>query len=189
MPADFLIRGLFVFGPALFVLGQASLALLPPKRDVVIVPQLRTPPRHPLFDYSGPRVFFVTFSVWNQRRVFAKHLAAESMRDVIYRYRERHWYWLLSYCVMPDHVHLLLKLRSSDRSLSRVVATLKNESMKSLNRIGETLRWKYGYYDKIMRGNGAEFRIAHYITQNPVRAKMVSESSDYPFTGIVDRFW
>ena len=90
---------------------------------------------------------------------------------------------------MPDHVHMLLKLRTTDHTLSRVVATLKNESMKSLKRLGETFRWKYGYYDKILRGNDADLRIAHYITQNPVRAKMVDESGNYPFTGIVDRFW
>lgn len=155
----------------------------------MIVPQLRTPPRHPLVDYSGPRVFFITFCVWNQRRAFAEPAAAAAMRDVILRYRERQWYWLLSYCVMPDHVHMLLKLRSSSHTLSRVVATLKNESMKSVTRLGGTLRWKYGYYDKILRGNNAEFRIAHYIALNPVRAKIVNESADYPFTGIVDRFW
>ena len=111
------------------------------------------------------------------------------MRDLIFRYRERGWYWLLSYCVMPDHVHMLLKLRSAERSLSRIIATLKHESMKSLKGMGEMIRWHYGYYDRILRGNDSEFRIAYYITQNPVRAGLVREATEYRWCGIVDQFW
>jgi REP element-mobilizing transposase RayT len=96
---------------------------------------------------------------------------------------------MLSYCVMPDHVHILLKLRSSLHHLSRIVATLKHESAKSVLSLGERFRWKYGYYDKILRGYEPEFGIARYITQNPVRAGMVRVADDYPYAGIVDRFW
>jgi putative transposase len=158
-------------------------------RDNAPVPQLRTPPRHPRVDYSGRRVFFVTFCVWDRRPVFASAKAADCIRDVIFRYRKREWYWLLSYCVMPDHVHLLLKPRSSSHSLSRIVATMKNESLRSLHRIGVECRWQYGYYDSILRGDDSEFDIARYITQNPVRSGIVSEANAYPFAGIVDRFW
>jgi putative transposase len=171
------------------VRGQAPLAPLPRKRDIAIVPQLRTPPRLPFVNYSSPRVFFVTFCVWDRRQVFASPAAAGAMRDILLRYREREWYWLLSYCIMPDHVHMLLKPRSFNHNLSRTIATIKHESMKGLKRIGETIRWKYGYYDKILRGNDSEFGIAHYITQNPVRAGLVREASDYRWCGIVDQFW
>ena len=158
-------------------------------RDVVAMPQLRTPPRHPRVDYASQRVFFITFSVWDRRSVFADPDMATAMRDVIFRYREREWYWILSYCVMPDHVHILLKLRSSNHQLSRIVATLKHESMKVVRQRGKSLRWKYGYYDKILRGDDSEFRIAHYIAQNPVRSGIVHEASEYRWGGIVDRFW
>src|SRR5450755_208331 len=115
--------------------------------------QLRTPPRHPHFDYtSNAAVIFVTFCVWNRRPVFERSENAKAMRETLFGYRERGWFWLLSYCVMPDHVHLLLKLRTTDRKLSTVVTTLKNESAKRLRRIGCDLRWQYGYHDRILRG-------------------------------------
>jgi len=121
--------------------------------------------------------------------VFARPEAASAMREVLFRYRERQWYWILSYCVMPDHVHILLKLRSSSHHLSRIVATLKHESMKSIKSAGEIFRWKYGFYDKILRGDEAEFDVARYIAENPVRAKIVRSADEYQFAGIVDRFW
>jgi putative transposase len=153
------------------------------------VAQLRTPPRHPRVDYAGSRVFFVTFCVWDRVRVFATPAAASAMREVLFRYREREWYWILSYCIMPDHVHILMKLRSSLHHLSRIVATWKHESMKSIMSTGEKFRWKYGYYDRVLRGDEAEFDVARYVTQNPVRAGIVREADEYQFAGIVDRFW
>jgi REP-associated tyrosine transposase len=111
------------------------------------------------------------------------------MRDVVSRYREREWYWLLCYCVMPDHVHLLIKLRSPSHSLSRVVATLKHETAKGLRCIGEVVRWQFGYYDRILRRVDSEHDIARYITQNPVRAGIIREGEEYPWSGIVDQFW
>jgi REP element-mobilizing transposase RayT len=158
-------------------------------RDVVIVPQLRTVPRHPHVDYASQRVFFVTFCVWDRRKVFNESAAAASMRDILFHYRERQWYWILCYCVMSDHIHMLLKLRSSDHKLSRIIATLKHESAKRLKRVDEAFRWQYGYYDRVLRSNDSEFAFAHYIMQNPVRAGIVKEAEDYPWSGIVDRFW
>jgi len=111
------------------------------------------------------------------------------MRNEIFRYRDRDWYWLLCYCVMPDHVHVLIKLRSPSRSLSRIVATLKNESTKSVRRIGEVLRWQFGYHDSILRRVDSEFDIARYIIRNPARAGIVSEGEVYPWAQIVDQFW
>jgi REP element-mobilizing transposase RayT len=155
----------------------------------VFVPQLRTPPRLPGLDYAASRVFFVTYCVWDRLPVLANPAAATIVRDVIFRYREREWYWLLCYCVMPDHVHLLIKLRSSNRSLSRVVATIKHECVKSIRRIGEIVRWQFGYHDRILRRIDSEFDIARYIIQNPVRAGIVRAGEVYPWSEIVDRFW
>jgi putative transposase len=151
--------------------------------------QLRTPPRHPHFDYtSNATVIFVTFCIWNRQRVFERTPNAEVMRETLLGYRERGWYWLLSFCIMPDHVHVLLKLRTAGRRLSTVVATLKNESAKRLRRLGCGLRWQYGYYDRFLRPGESETEFARYIVQNPVRAGLVKADEAYAFAAIVDRF-
>jgi putative transposase len=171
--------------------GAIRTSLAPKRiiRDNVFVPQLRTPPRLHGLDYSASRVFFVTFCVWDRLPTLARPGAAAIVRDVIFRYRERQWYWLLCYCVMPDHVHLLIKLRSSCRSLSRVVATLKHETVKSSRRSGGAIRWQFGYHDRILRRCDAEFEIARYILRNPIRAGISREGEVYPWAQIVDQFW
>jgi putative transposase len=150
---------------------------------------MRTPPRHPHFDYAGnSSAIFVTFCVWDREPVFGRSQNATVMRETLLDYRQREWYWILCYCVMPDHVHILLKLRTIDRSLSTVITALKNESKKRVHRVGHELRWQYGYYDRILRYGESELEYAHYIMQNPVRAGLTKEGEQYAYSGIVDRF-
>jgi len=56
--------------------------------------------------------------------------------------------------------------------------------------------WQKGYYEHIVRENEAVLAIAKYIFENPVRAGLVSEPHDYPFSGSfeltraqVDELW
>ncbi len=151
--------------------------------------RLCTPPRHLHSNYaSDSAVYFVTFCVWDRQPVFAQPSQAKLLRETLLDYRERGWFWILAYCIMPDHVHLLLKLRTSDRHLSTVVTALKVESVKRLRRSGVSVRWQYGYHDRILRYGESELAFAQYITLNPVRAGIVEEGEVYEFAAIVDRF-
>jgi REP element-mobilizing transposase RayT len=91
-------------------------------------------------------------------------------------------YVLHAYVVMANHVHLLLapkvELAKITRSLKGATARRANEV---LGRTGEVF-WRRESYDHWVR-NPVEFRkIVHYIERNPVKAGLVSDPEEYPWS-------
>ncbi len=93
-------------------------------------------------------------------------------------------YSLHSYAVMPNHVHILITpfvpLPKLTKSLKSITAKRANEM---LMRTGRPF-WQEESYDRLIR-DGQEFlRIQRYIEWNPVRAGLVSETRDYPWSSV-----
>ena len=88
----------------------------------------------------------------------------------------------LAFVVMPDHLHWLFVLQRS-RSLDRVVAALKRQSAREINRrLGRSGRclWQAGYFDRAIRAEEDLRTIARYIVANPLRAGLCASLCDYP---------
>ena len=76
------------------------------------------------------------------------------------------------YCIMPDHVHLLLSIGSDDDgrpmvapTVSRVVQQFKGTVTK---RIGRTI-WQKSFYDHIIRNDADHLACWQYIENNPLK--------------------
>ncbi len=91
-------------------------------------------------------------------------------------------YSLHAYTVMPNHVHLLvtpvIPLPKLTKSLKGITAKRANAMLKLK---GKTF-WQDESYDRLVRNGLAFDRIRNYIEQNPVRAGLVSEASDYAWS-------
>ena len=126
--------------------------------------------------------------MYGRTPVFGTGRAAAIARDAILTYRHKGYYHLPAFCVMPDHIHLLIVPRSTTRQLSRIIATLKNAICYGLKRAGFAVRWQWGYYDRILREAEQTPEVANYIMMNPVRKRLVSDFREWPYSGIVDRW-
>jgi REP element-mobilizing transposase RayT len=155
----------------------------------MFMPTYRTPPRLRGFDYSNHRTYFITFSTWDRLRIFSDPLVAAAAASIINVYGAREWYWLLAYCVMPDHIHILLRLRRLGLDLARAIATLKNEISRSAKREGRMVKWQPGFYDRVLREHDDPRFFARYVVENPVRAGLVAKYFEYPYCAIVDRWF
>jgi REP element-mobilizing transposase RayT len=98
-------------------------------------------------------------------------------------------YELHAFVVMPNHVHLLVtptvELPKIMKSLKGITARRAN-AMLSLtgNRF-----WQEESYDHLVR-DGKEFeKIRKYIEQNPVRAGLVKDSSEYRWSSAAEATW
>ena len=86
---------------------------------------------------------------------------------------------------MPDHVHLLLTpLLKADRSpysLPEIMHAIKGTSARRINllltRTGPV--WQEEFFDHVLRSNESLAEKSHYICQNPVRAGLVRNESEY----------
>ncbi|MBV9156223.1 MAG: transposase, partial [Acidobacteriaceae bacterium] len=88
-------------------------------------------------------------------------------------------YTLDAFAVMPNHIHLLV---SPHVPLPQVTKALKSYTAKRANEmLGRTGNafWQEESYDHLVRGAAEGERIRSYIEQNPVRAGLVHEASEY----------
>jgi REP element-mobilizing transposase RayT len=92
-------------------------------------------------------------------------------------------YALITWCVMPNHVHLLAAMRAGNR-LDRVVHSWKSYSAKEANRmLGRSGPfWAPEYFDRFMRDDDPLAATAIYIEANPVKAGLCDNASDWRFS-------
>jgi REP element-mobilizing transposase RayT len=87
----------------------------------------------------------------------------------------------LSFVVMPDHFHWLIRLgQVSD--LSGIVKQVKARSAQSINRaIGRAGRiWQRGFHDRAVRRDQDLRSVARYVVANPLRAGLVEDIGKWP---------
>jgi len=88
---------------------------------------------------------------------------------------------LRAYCLMPDHLHLLLQGDSPSSDLRGFVKTFKHKTTFHFRaKTGNTL-WQISFFDHILRTAEDLSKIAEYILSNPVRVGLVRRPEDYPY--------
>ena len=92
-----------------------------------------------------------------------------------------------AYCLMPDHVHLLLS--ASDRiSTTAIVQRWKSLCYREWLRRGRgpSSPWQRSFWDHGLRADEDLLFAARYILNNPVRAGLVADFHDYPLCGSME---
>jgi putative transposase len=129
------------------------------------------------------------------------HRIAQLVADSL-RYRDDKVYELNSYCIMSNHVHTVFrpfldarslqfapeagrpKFTSTDPPLDVIMHSLKSftasEANKILGRSGAF--WETESYDHVIRNEAEFFRIRNYVLNNPVKAGLISDWREWPWT-------
>ena len=95
---------------------------------------------------------------------------------------------LYAWCLMPDHLRLLLRPADRQRHLGALMGAFKSFTTRQSWGLGyQGQLWHACYYDHIMRRSEDGTRIAQYILANPVRKGLVETVDAYPWSGMPDR--
>jgi len=99
------------------------------------------------------------------------------------RYFDGKSYDLLSYCIMPNHVHLVVQLPMDAPPLLRTLQRLKGYTATQANKLLERTGafWQAESYDHVVR-KGELARILAYVIENPVKAGLVDDWQQWPYT-------
>ena len=109
-------------------------------------------------------------------------MVAEALAH-IQRTAEEESFAVLAYRFMPDHVHLLVKGEKESSDLRRFVKASKERSGRTYRkRLGVRL-WQEGYFERVLRNPADARECAEYIVNNPVRAGLVANLTEYKYTG------
>ncbi|TMM46397.1 REP-associated tyrosine transposase [Colwellia ponticola] len=127
--------------------------------------------------------YFITFNSYNKRPYFNNFDLACLFCQYISVHETKYQCTWLTWVLMPDHFHGLLRLNVNDPGLSQVVGALRGASSfiitKKLN--GDNKLWQPSFYDRALRIEDDRKNIARYIIANPLRKKLVNHIGDYPF--------
>jgi putative transposase len=118
---------------------------------------------------------FVTTNVAHRVRLFENATYAREAIDAIYRVQALYPFFLFGFVIMPDHVHILLRVMHPS-GISGVVRAYKRAVSHAIG-IGPI--WQPRFYMKIPHNC---WRTLEYIHQNPVRAGLSREAEHYAWS-------
>ena len=139
------------------------------------------------FDYSSPFVYFLTLCSLRGENVFTNSKLAEEIIDCLKTCKNKLGCELYVYCLMPDHLHILMSPRDSGISISDFIKSFKSLTTRIYWKFSDRGRlWQRGFYDHIVRKEEDLVEITKYILNNPVRKGLVEMDGEYPYSGRID---
>ena len=134
-------------------------------------------------------VYFVTSRTWNSRGLFAKPEVAQILLDQLLACRQRGFYKLHPFVIMPDHFHVLLT-PTETTTLEKAVQMIKGGSS---HRIKQHLNyaspvWQEGFHDRWIRDESEFQERAAYVRSNPITAKLATVPEGYIFCSASGRY-
>jgi putative transposase len=125
----------------------------------------------------------VTIGTRARRSVFAEPGIAQAANDVLHGHACRTGVQVFAYCLMPNHVHLVLG-PSSSCDIVTFVGQFKNLAQRQVWKLGVTGRiWQESFWDRFLREEESLDEIVRYVLHNPVRKGLVERWQDYHFSG------
>lgn len=97
-------------------------------------------------------------------------------------------YDLHAYCIMPNHIHLLIRPFTEDDGvqvkLSEIVKRLKSYTSREIGKLNNSTGklWRADYFDRQIRNESDYYYSVKYILNNPVKAGLIDNPDDWRFS-------
>jgi putative transposase len=97
-------------------------------------------------------------------------------------------YRMLAWCVMPNHVHVVVE-PTQEHSLGSVVKSWKAFTAAKINQLSgrSGAVWAPDYFDRFMRDEAQLRNTISYVENNPVAAGLVPAPGDWEFSSARER--
>lgn len=125
----------------------------------------------------------------NRQVVFAVPRDYERYLETLAEFKEVYGIQVYAYCLMTNHVHLLLAPGEEVAAVGRLMKRLAGRQTRYHNRLeGRTgTLWESRYKSSPVDSDGYLLACTRYIELNPVRARMVARPEDYPWSSCRSR--
>jgi putative transposase len=128
--------------------------------------------------------YHVTSRTNNKIRVFDNNVGRKIMLITLQDAKDKFNFRLTNFCVMPTHIHLLIKPAESTR-LSDIMRWIKLISAKRWNFIHGSIdhMWGHRYFARAVRHEQEYETISNYIDQNAVVAGLAQTPEEWKASG------
>ena len=141
----------------------------------------------PGFDYRGGLTAHVTVVTRLRQPLFTDGALAQTCLRALAESSERFDATLYAYCLMPDHLHLLVGV-DQDATLKQFMHQFKTVSAFRLKQATGSPPWQTSYYDRVLRREEDIESAQTYIWHNPVKEGLAETWDEYPYSGPREAF-
>ena len=142
-------------------------------------------PRLPRVFYQADAVVFWTFPISHREKGWLNDRFHSTFRELVLHTAAREKLFCPTYCLMPDHLHLILMGLQKDSDQLNAVAFLRTHLKPALT----PAKFQHQPHDHVLaekeRKRGAFAAICYYLLDNPIRAGLVNNARDWPHLGAI----
>jgi len=119
----------------------------------------------------------------------ANPVVAEVVKNSILFYDQK-VYEVVAFCIMSNHVHLVLNMEKTNVPLHSILQRVKSYSARKANSLLEMkgIFWQRENYDHVVRNSEELKRIVRYVMENPLKAGLCKTWSDWRWTFINEKY-
>lgn len=131
--------------------------------------------------------YFITVDSWAGRQLF-KGGIADILTEQLVRCRQKGYFELHEFCVMPNHLHVLFTL-SGNTTLEKAVQMIKGGASYRIGKLRKpTAFWQDGYHDWRCRDEREYRSYEGYIRENPVKGGLVQRPEEWSYSSANPKF-
>jgi len=145
--------------------------------------------RLPAANYQGQRWYFVTLCCAARRPLFTNTARVYPVIEELRQQATAHQFDVHAFCVMPDHLHALVRGHQATSDLLALMKTLKQKTVYDFQRKFRRSLWQKKFHNHILRPNESPEGVAAYIWMNPVRKGLCKDAREYPYSGSFAFAW
>jgi putative transposase len=129
--------------------------------------------------------YHVTVRINRSEMLLAQNEEKKLLLAVIKRARKKHHFEIKNFCIMNNHLHLLIK-PGKDESLSRIMQWILSVFAMTWNRKHNLNGhvWGERFFSRIIAGIVDFLRTFIYIDDNPVNAQIIDHPWEWEFGGL-----
>jgi putative transposase len=134
-------------------------------------------------NYLGSRIYFVTICCAERHPAFLDLARGQRMLIQLLACNARHKFTMHAYCVMPDHLHMVVQGADPASDLLKFVDSFKQRTGFEYHQTCGQQLWQSRFYDHVLRRGDHVEDVACYVWWNPVRAGLCGKPKVYPLSG------
>ena len=162
------------------------------RHDLSSAKKLRDPlnrsfylPRLAREHYQGDAVVFWTLTIFDRAKGWLTPAFHQQFRELLLHTAAREGLLCPTYCLMPDHLHLVWMGLRLDTDQLNGMSFLRTYLEPAL----APAKFQPQPHDEVLREEqrkkNAFAKVCFYIAANPVRAELMPETGQWPYTGCV----
>lgn len=137
---------------------------------------------------STTGIYHIMLRGINRQEIFKDDEDYERLIQIIQEYKEVCEYKIFAYCIMNNHIHLLIKEGKEDfgRVFRRIGAKYVYWYNLKYKRVGHLFQDRYR--SEVVENERYFLTVLRYIHQNPIKAGVINDIKKYPWSSYCEYF-